>query len=251
MKSLASLTVVVLSLVILTSCGSEPDVERSDPSDWGVVADGSTAGGEPDLGVAQARVRELDSPSTSTADDATGSFDLVDPTMTGLGGADLETGSATTGASTATSARPGVTPPPALRESAPGSASRSAASGSRSPAASGSSSTREDQEVRRNAGSTGSSSSGSSESRRQSEPRESSPPTTTRPLPLEPLPLPSSAPGTSTAGESRDSEPNDGASESRRDDDRPNATSTSDPNGSAADTAEDRASDEDSDSAGL
>lgn len=76
MKYRATL-ILPLFLALSVACGRGEELERSDPNDWQVVSDAQSAGSAPDLGVAEARVRELDPASTSTAADPTGTFDIV------------------------------------------------------------------------------------------------------------------------------------------------------------------------------
>lgn len=74
--------VLLLSVVMAAACGSDDDLDRSNPEEWEVVSEGVADGSAPDLGVSQARIEQLQPVTTSTSMDQTAAFDVVgDPAV--------------------------------------------------------------------------------------------------------------------------------------------------------------------------
>lgn len=67
-----------MALVAFAGCGDDEELNRVDPNDWQVVSEGAPDAPSPDLGVAAARIEELDAGVTATSLDPTGTFDVVD-----------------------------------------------------------------------------------------------------------------------------------------------------------------------------
>lgn len=79
MKILRGAAVAAAVAAMSVACGGgNDDLDRSRPEDWEVVSEGELDGPPPDLGVGQARIEELQPPSTMTSMDQTAEFDMLE-----------------------------------------------------------------------------------------------------------------------------------------------------------------------------